>query len=90
MRYMALQPKRMLSFDWNAPPSLPGARAQRTFVVVRFFPVDASHTRLTLHHVGWGDGGEWDQAYDYFSRAWDTVMQRLKQRFETRPRDWSR
>ncbi len=90
MRYMALQPKRMLSFDWNAPPSLPEARAQRTFVVLRFFPVDAQHTRLTLHHVGWGDGGEWDQAYDYFSRAWDIVMDRFKKRFETGPRDWNR
>ena len=30
MRYMALQPKKMLSFDWNAPPHLPEARAQRT------------------------------------------------------------
>ena len=29
MRFMALQPKKMLSFDWNAPPHLPEARAQR-------------------------------------------------------------
>lgn len=36
MRFMALVPRRMLSFDWNAPPSLPEARRQRTFVVVRF------------------------------------------------------
>src|SRR6266850_3288743 len=35
MRYMALQPMKMLSFDWNAPPSLPEARLQRTFVIVR-------------------------------------------------------
>lgn len=27
MRFMALQPKKMLSFDWNAPPSLPEAPA---------------------------------------------------------------
>jgi uncharacterized protein YndB with AHSA1/START domain len=26
MRFMALQPKKMLSFDWNAPPSSPEAR----------------------------------------------------------------
>jgi uncharacterized protein YndB with AHSA1/START domain len=89
MRYLALQPKRMLSFDWNAPLSLPEARAQRTFVVLRFFPVDAAHTRLTLHHVGWGDGGEWDQAYDNFVRAWDIVLGHLKQRFETGRLDWS-
>ena len=89
MRFMALQPKRMLSFDWNAPPSLPEARAQRTFVVVRFFPVDEGHTRVTLHHVGWGDGGEWDKAYAYFDRAWGSVLDNLKQSFETGPRDWT-
>ncbi|MCX8115744.1 MAG: SRPBCC domain-containing protein, partial [Burkholderiaceae bacterium] len=57
MRFMALQPKRMLSFDWNAPPSLPEVRQQRTFVVVRFEPIDERRTRVLLHHVGWGEGG---------------------------------
>ena len=56
MRYMALQRPTMLSFDWNAPPSLPEVRAQRTFVVVRLAPVDAQSTRVTLHHTGWGSG----------------------------------
>lgn len=88
-RFMALQPKKMLSFDWNAPPSLPQARAQRTFVVLRFEPVSDRETRVTLHHTGWGDGGEWDQAYTYFDRAWGNVLGNLKKRFETGPQDWS-
>lgn len=88
MRFMALQPKKMLSFDWNAPPSLPEARQQRTFVTVRFEPVDATSTRVRLHHVGWGDGGEWDRAYTYFDRAWTGVLGNLKKRFETGPYDW--
>ena len=89
MRYLALQPKKMLSFDWNAPPSLPEARTQRTFVIVRFEPVSDKSTRVTLHHVGWGDGGEWDKAYNYFDRAWGFVLGNLKTRFEKGPRDWS-
>lgn len=89
MRYMALQPKTMLSFDWNAPPSLAEARQQRTFVVVRFEPVDAGHTRVRLHHTGWGDGGQWDQAYSYFDRAWGVVLGNLKKRFDSGPIDWS-
>lgn len=89
MRYLALQPKQMLSFDWNAPPHLAQARAQHTFVVVRLAPVDAKSTRVTLHHTGWGDGGEWDQAYAYFDRAWGNVLGNLKKRFETGPRDWT-
>jgi uncharacterized protein YndB with AHSA1/START domain len=89
MRFMALQPKKMLSFDWNAPPSLPEARQQRTFVVVRFEPVASGQTRVALHHSGWGDGGEWDKAYTYFERAWGNVLANLKKRFETGPVDWT-
>jgi hypothetical protein len=79
----------MISFDWNAPPSLPEARQQRTLVIVRFNPIDAQHTMVTLHHVGWGDGGEWDKAYQYFDKAWSFVLQNLKKRFEEGPRDWT-
>jgi uncharacterized protein YndB with AHSA1/START domain len=89
MRFLALQPKRMISFDWNAPPHLPEVRAQRTFVVVRFEPVDAASTRVTLHHTGWGDGGQWEQAYAYFDGAWGRVLANLKKRFESGPQDWS-
>ena len=89
MRYMAVQPKKMISFDWNAPPSLPEARAQRTFVVVRFEPLNEKETRVRLHHTGWGDGGQWDQAYAYFDRAWPRVLENLRKRFETGPIDWA-
>jgi uncharacterized protein YndB with AHSA1/START domain len=89
MRYMALQPPTMLSFDWNAPPSLPEVRAQRTFVVVRLAPVDAKSTRVTLHHTGWGTGGQWDDTYAYFDRAWNTVLGNLKKSFDSGPVDWT-
>lgn len=89
MRFLALQPLRMLSFDWNAPPSLPEARAQRTVVIVRLADVDGKSTRVSLHHVGWGDGGEWDKAYGYFDRAWGSVLGNLKKRFESGPVDWT-
>ena len=89
MRFMALQPKKMISFDWNAPPHLPEARAQRTFVVVRFAAVDEKTTRVTLHHTGWGDGGQWDQAYAYFDRAWGNVLANLKKRYDSGPYDWT-
>jgi uncharacterized protein YndB with AHSA1/START domain len=89
MRFLAVQPKKMISFDWNAPPHLPEARAQRTFVVVRFEPLDEKTTRVSLHHVGWGEGGEWDRAYAYFDRVWGNVLANLKKRFEQGPQDWS-
>jgi uncharacterized protein YndB with AHSA1/START domain len=89
MQFMALQPPRLLSFTWNAPPHLPEARAQRTLVVVRLAPEGERSTRVSLHHVGWGDGGQWDQAYTYFDRAWGNVLGNLRQRFETGPVDWT-
>jgi uncharacterized protein YndB with AHSA1/START domain len=88
MRFLALQPMRMLSFDWNAPPSLPEARQQRTFVIVRLAAIDERSTRVSLHHTGWGDGGEWDKTYAYFDRAWGFVLNNLKKRFAEGPQDW--
>lgn len=89
MRFMALQPKQMLSFTWNAPPHLPEARAQRTLVVLHFQPIGEKQTRVTLHHVGWGDGGEWDKAYAYFDKAWGGVLANLRKRFDQGPQDWT-
>jgi uncharacterized protein YndB with AHSA1/START domain len=89
MRYMALQKPSMLSFDWNAPPSLPEARTQRTFVIVRLADVDGKSTRVSLHHTGWGDGGEWDKTYAYFDRAWGRVLENLQKRYTVGPMDWS-
>lgn len=89
MRFLALQPPKMLSFDWNAPPSMPEVRQQRTFVVVRLADVDGKSTRVSLHHTGWGDGGEWDKAYAYFDVAWGRVLNNLRQRHEQGPIDWT-
>ncbi len=89
MRFMALQAPTMLSFDWNAPPSLPEIRKQRTFVVVRLADVDGKSTRVSLHHTGWGTGDEWDKTFAYFDRAWGNVLASLKKRHETGPVDWT-
>jgi uncharacterized protein YndB with AHSA1/START domain len=88
MRVLGIQENRMISFTWNAPPHLPQARAQRTFVTVRLQP-EGSETRVRLTHAGWGDGGEWDQAYAYFDRAWGNVLANLQKRFVEGPIDWT-
>lgn len=88
MRVLAVQENRLVSFTWNAPPHLPEARAQRTFVTVRLHPLSAGETRVRLTHGGWGDGGQWDQAYDYFDKAWASVLGNLQKRFAEGPVDW--
>ena len=79
----------MLSFTWNAPPHLPEARAQRTSVTVRLAPGTDGFTDVRLTHSGWGDGGQWDKAYDYFNGAWGRVLANLEKRFVDGPYDWS-
>ncbi|MBK6295465.1 MAG: SRPBCC domain-containing protein [Rhodoferax sp.] len=89
MKVLAVEHEQLLSFTWNAPPSLPQARQQRTVVVLRFAP-EADGTRLTLSHLGWGSTGEWPKARAYFERAWPNVLKQLQQRFETgQPQDWT-
>jgi uncharacterized protein YndB with AHSA1/START domain len=89
VRILAIQPKRMLGFTWNAPLHLPEVRKQWTHVVIRLFPLGPERTRVTILHDGWGEGGEWDQAFEYFKRAWlKVVLPRLEFRFRTGPVDW--
>ena len=88
MRIIAFQDKKMLIFTWNAPPSLPETRKQPTVVIVRFISRGDVLTDVTLHHIGWAEGGESDKAYDYFVKAWPSVLKNLKKRFDDGPVDW--
>lgn len=89
MRVLAVEPEKMLSFTWNAPPQLAQARQQRTVVVLRFAP-EGEATRLNLTHLGWGSTGQWPAARAYFEKAWPKVLLQLQQRFETgKPMDWT-
>ena len=89
-RVLALQVNKMLAFTWNAPPHLEEVREQLTHVVIRLEEAAAGKTRVRLTHSGWGDGGEWDQAFDYFVRAWkDVVLPRLEYRFSVGAIDWT-
>lgn len=89
MTVLAVEPEKLLSFTWNAPPHLPQARTQRTVVILRF-AAEGEGTRLSLSHLGWGSTGEWPQARAYFDKAWPNVLKQLQIRFATgQPRDWT-
>jgi uncharacterized protein YndB with AHSA1/START domain len=89
MVVLAVQDNAMISFTWNAPPHLAEARRQRTSVVVRMKPAGEGLTEVRLTHGGWGDGGQWDQAYDYFDKAWGNVLAGLQKRYVEGPVDWT-
>jgi len=86
---LAFQPPVMLSVTWNAPPELPDVRGQHTHVVIRLEALSPDQTRVWLAHDGWGTGGQWEDAFAYFQRAWlKVVLPRLAYRFEHGPIDW--
>ena len=80
-RILSYLPERMLSFEWNAPPQFPDVRAQRSRVVILFEEATGG-THVTLTHLGFGDGDQWNQVYDYFSAAWPRVMEAFAASFD--------
>jgi len=85
-RVLSFVPNRMLSFSWNAPPSLAALRESgaRTHVVLDFEPLDGGRVKVSLTQVGFGQGEVWDKYYEYFDNAWSYVLQNLERRFSAR------
>lgn len=77
-------PMKMLSFTWNAPPSIPTLRESgaRTHVVIEFEELPDGRIGVSLHQLGFGEGEDWDRYYEYFDEAWPKVLTWLKQRFD--------
>ena len=91
MRIVAFEPNARLAFTWSAPPTIPVIRAQRAIVDVRFVALGAARTKVVFTHYGWGDGPDWDAAYAYFDKAWNTfVLPNLAWRVAHGPIDWKK
>ena len=89
--FLAVERPRMLSFTWNAPPELPDIRRQRTHVTVTLTEVDERVTKVKLVNDGYGSGGQWKKALEYFKRAWGKiVLPRLRHRLDHGPIDWEK
>ncbi len=89
LKILSYAPEEMISFQWNAPPELPEVRNGGTWVVVAMEPVDAYRTHVTINHLGWKTGPQWDQAYVHFQHGWRDLMSRLEKRFTDGPIDWT-
>jgi predicted enzyme related to lactoylglutathione lyase/uncharacterized protein YndB with AHSA1/START domain len=78
-RILSFLPERMLSFSWSAPPQYPDIRnhEHKTWVVVNFRIMPNTRTEVEIVHLGWIDGEQWDKVYDYFDKAWETVLEWL-------------
>jgi uncharacterized protein YndB with AHSA1/START domain/uncharacterized protein YciI len=85
-KVLAFLENEMLSFSWNAPPSLGHLRARRHFVVVRLRDVaDGKRTEVELIDSGYSaDEGD-QEIRAYFAEAWPFVLGNLAKRFESGP-----
>src|SRR6266704_1082706 len=84
-----LESMKTLSVEWKAPPQFPNVRRHKTRVNIYFERVEAL-TKVRIEHSGWDGGEEWDEAYEFFDRAWDLDLARMQQRFSSGPIDWSK
>lgn len=82
---LSVDPGRMFSFTWNAPPKFEFARAKRSWVVVTFEELTPASTRVRLRHLGFAElagkypehADEFVQTRAYFERAWGMVLDQL-------------
>lgn len=65
-RVLSYVPLEMLSTSGSAPPKFPNVRKGGTWGAYFFEKVGPQETRLRLSVIGWQQGEEWDQAFDYF------------------------
>jgi len=81
---LSYRPMEMLSFTWNAPPTIPNLRklGPCAWVVVQFDELKDSQVRIRITHLGIGEGTDWDAYLDYFENAWPKVLDWCKERFE--------
>jgi uncharacterized protein YndB with AHSA1/START domain len=83
-RVTAIEPDTLLCFEWKGPRQyrqFMNDADPLTHVVVFFVPcpdaVEAC-TEVRLVHSGWGSAGEWEEARQWFDRAWRVALEQLE------------
>jgi uncharacterized protein YndB with AHSA1/START domain len=82
---LAFLPQKMLAFSWTFPPDIPELRYadERTHVVVLFDEDGDGQVHVRLHELGWKDGEQWQRGWEYFDKAWDSVLLAMKRHLES-------
>ena len=75
-KILSYVPDEMLTFTWNAPPTLP-LRETNTWVAISFTAGTGDSTEVRLVHTGFLDGPDWDDYLAYFQAAWPRVLELL-------------
>jgi uncharacterized protein YndB with AHSA1/START domain len=84
----SIEKDKFLSFEWKGPErfqSFMNFCDPLTHVVVVFTPssVKPKKTTVFFFHSGWREGSEWQEARDYFEKAWSGALASLKEKLNT-------
>ena len=84
-KILSFIPNRMLSFSWNAPPKFKEVRESdyKTWVVIEFKEIRDQKTEIKLTHLGWIDSIQWNEVFEYFNAAWESVLKDLEESIKT-------
>ncbi|MBI2930496.1 MAG: SRPBCC domain-containing protein [Planctomycetes bacterium] len=80
-RVLALESPHLLVFEWKGPVHLSRVmNERRPLTTVSVFVVPrAQGSEVHLVHTGWGETPPWEEAREWFVRAWDEALRRLQE-----------
>lgn len=77
----AVEPGKLIAFEWKGPAQYRDFMNEAdplTHVVVSFIP-DGDKTEVHLVHSGWRNTAEWEEARQWFVKAWEYAFNQLKE-----------
>ena len=91
-KVLAYIPGRLFAFQAvQAPQGFKHADLlARVFTVAEFEPVGPNRTRIKLSMLGYGSGTAFDELYGHFAKGNAWTAQKVFERFETGPIDWTK
>ena len=80
---------KFISFDWKGPiqfKSFMNNADPLTHVIVLFSSdlYDKNKTTIYLFHTGWRKDEDWQEARNYFEKAWTKALQELKEKVKNK------
>lgn len=81
----AIEPGKLIAFEWKGPVEFKEFMNNAdplTHVVVIFLPCPNENdpcTEVHVIHSGWRSTEEWEEARQFFERAWNEELQELKE-----------
>jgi uncharacterized protein YndB with AHSA1/START domain len=85
---LAYLPSRFITLDWRGSAAGTGFVDQQTWVVVEFEELGEELCEVTLSHLGFGEGTEWDEYLRWQGKFWHRVLNRMERSLCLGAADW--